>query len=280
MKLTEQNYFSKEANKEYLSVSQIKSFIGTPFMQGCEARALAEIKGEYEREKSDSLLIGSYFDEMLTGTEESLKQFIENTPQMFYANGSGKLLAKFQQAVDMANIAKADKQFMRALTGKHQVILTGDLFGVPTKVKLDVLRDNSIVDLKSCESIRKGYYDAEKRKYISFVEYQNYILQGAVYTHIAKQNYKKDYKFVLACISKEKVPDKELIEIDAETMHDELFGNTDMGKASLEETVKHIDALKKGHIEAIPCGVCDYCKSKKKITRVINWQDLLGEVEQ
>ena len=53
MKLTNENYFSVESNKAYMSVSQLKNFIGTPFMPGCEKRALAEINGEYTREKSD-----------------------------------------------------------------------------------------------------------------------------------------------------------------------------------------------------------------------------------
>jgi hypothetical protein len=39
MKITNENYFSIEANKEYLSVSQYKSFLS------CEARTLANIKG-------------------------------------------------------------------------------------------------------------------------------------------------------------------------------------------------------------------------------------------
>ena len=39
LKLNNDNYFSQEANKEYLSVSQLKSFIGMPFLKGCEKRA-------------------------------------------------------------------------------------------------------------------------------------------------------------------------------------------------------------------------------------------------
>ena len=63
MELNEQNYFSKEANEEYMSVSQYKAF------KKCEAAALAEIKGEYERPKTDALLIGSFVDSYFGGTE-------------------------------------------------------------------------------------------------------------------------------------------------------------------------------------------------------------------
>ena len=41
MNLTADNYFSAEANQQYMSVSQFKNF------QKCESAALAEIKGEF-----------------------------------------------------------------------------------------------------------------------------------------------------------------------------------------------------------------------------------------
>jgi hypothetical protein len=43
MILTNENYFSKEADMEYMSVSQFKAF------EQCEAAALASVKGEWER---------------------------------------------------------------------------------------------------------------------------------------------------------------------------------------------------------------------------------------
>lgn len=44
MILTNENYYSQEANKAYMSVSQYKSFLE------CEACAMAQINGEYERQ--------------------------------------------------------------------------------------------------------------------------------------------------------------------------------------------------------------------------------------
>jgi len=54
--LTAENYFSQENNMKYMGASQFKSFMN------CEAAALAEIKGEFEREKTVALLVGSYVD--------------------------------------------------------------------------------------------------------------------------------------------------------------------------------------------------------------------------
>lgn len=50
MILTNENYFSKEADMEYMSVSQFKAF------EQCEAAALASVKGEWERPKTTALL--------------------------------------------------------------------------------------------------------------------------------------------------------------------------------------------------------------------------------
>ena len=53
MKLTNRNYYGKSANQAFMSVSQFKQF------QKCEAMALAELSGEYERPKSRA--IASHF---------------------------------------------------------------------------------------------------------------------------------------------------------------------------------------------------------------------------
>ena len=78
IKLSEANYYSQEMNKQYFSVSQFKDFCK------CEAMALAKINGTYEQPKSKALLLGSLVDELLTGTEESIKLFLhENKDELF-----------------------------------------------------------------------------------------------------------------------------------------------------------------------------------------------------
>ena len=74
MKLTNDNYFSKEANLEYMSVSQFKAF------EKCEAAAFAEIKGEWKRPKTTSLLVGSYVDAYFEGT---IDKFQKENPEIF-----------------------------------------------------------------------------------------------------------------------------------------------------------------------------------------------------
>ena len=44
--LTNENYFSEENNWKYCGSSQYKDFFGSLGMQGCEARAMASLRGE------------------------------------------------------------------------------------------------------------------------------------------------------------------------------------------------------------------------------------------
>ena len=62
MQLTAENYYSQEANREYMSVSQFKDFVGTYGRLGCEFTALEKIEERWEDEKSTALMVGSYVD--------------------------------------------------------------------------------------------------------------------------------------------------------------------------------------------------------------------------
>ena len=47
MVITEENYFSPEVMKKYMDVSMFKEMFGTPARAGCEARAMAKIRGDF-----------------------------------------------------------------------------------------------------------------------------------------------------------------------------------------------------------------------------------------
>ena len=80
MELTAENYYSPEANAEYMSVSQFKSFAGTDGKLACEAEAMAELRGEWEMKKTTALMVGSYVDSYFEGT---LDDFEKRTPELF-----------------------------------------------------------------------------------------------------------------------------------------------------------------------------------------------------
>ena len=79
MALTNENYYSQEANKAYFSASQLKQFMA------CEACAMAQLKGEYIQEKSQSLLVGGYIDAHFS---RELDLFRAQNPEIYTRTGS------------------------------------------------------------------------------------------------------------------------------------------------------------------------------------------------
>ena len=87
MILNNENYYSPEANQEYMSVSQYKAFMN------CEAAAMASISGKYERPTTRALLVGSFVDRYFEGT---LNEFLKENPALY--TRKHELRAEFKRA--------------------------------------------------------------------------------------------------------------------------------------------------------------------------------------
>lgn len=245
MKLTQRNYFSKKANKEFMSVSQFKAFAK------CPNAAIAELNGKYEREKTTALLVGSYVDAYYEGT---LAKFLRENPEIFKKDGT--LKAEYIQAEKIIQRILQDKLFTEYLSGKKQVIMTGEICGVPIKIKIDSLHPDKIVDLKVVKDFA-DIYDSENG-YQPWFEYWGYDLQGAVYQEIVRQNTGKKLPFYLAAATKEKVTDIDILHINQEYL--------DFALDRFKRDVEAYDAMKKGIIEPDRCEKCEYCKLSKVLT--------------
>lgn len=258
LELDRTNYFSAEANREYMSVSQYKSF------KKCEAAALAEINGEYQKPKTEALLIGSFVDACFEGTEA---QFAFEHPDMF--NGrTGELKAPFKKAYDVLQRLKRDEVWMHYATGgKEQVIMTGEISGVPFKIAIDNLHPDMIVDRKIMKDFEPIYVPEQGR--LPWYEAWGYDTQGAAYREVYRQNKGEVLPFILAAGTKEDEPDLTLLEIDSETLDFEL--------SELEKNVPRYDAIKKGIIPAERCEKCAYCRRTKVITSPINTKEIFDE---
>lgn len=80
MKLTEENYYSKKADMEYMSVSQFKEFAGTYGKIACEFEALEKLKRQWQEEPSSAMMVGSYVDAYFEGT---IDRFKKENPSLF-----------------------------------------------------------------------------------------------------------------------------------------------------------------------------------------------------
>ena len=250
MILTDDNYYSSEANQSHMSVSQYKQFCK------CEAAAMAQIAGEWEFPKTTALLIGSYVDAWVEGT---LDEFRNRNPEIFKKNG--ELKADFLKAEEVIGVIRADSELMRYLGGEKQRIVTAELFGTLWKIKIDSYHPGvMIVDLKVMRSM-------ERIMGKSFVEHWGYDLQMAVYAEVVRRVFGADLETYLAVITKQDPPDKELIHIPR-WRREELL-------SEIERNMPRILAVKAGEIPPQRCEVCDYCRATKVITGPVDF-DMVG----
>lgn len=270
--LTNENYFSPEANRAYYSVSQIKRFME------CEACAMAELNGEYAREKSQSLLVGGYIDAHFS---HELDLFRAQNPEIYTRTGT--LRSEYQQAEEIIARIERDPLAMRMMDGDRQRIFTGSFYNCarkeeyPFKVKLDVLLDadtakaiakdypdiddmlfsgGAIVDMKIMRDFAPLYKDGEGR--LNFIEYWRYDLQMAVYQAIVFLKTGARLPCYILAATKEKVPDIGLFQVPQEIMD-----------AALEvamEAMPRIADVKSGKEAPERCESCDYCKQTKVLT--------------
>ena len=251
MNLTNSNYFSNEANKTFWSVSQFKQF------DKCEASGLAQVRGEYIREETDALLIGSYVDAFFA---DEMDDFMaKHSESMFTRNGT--LYAKYSKADEIIQRVSSDELMMDYLDGERQVIKTGELFGVDWKIKMDVYvstgPEKRIVDLKVVKDFEDIYEPGFGWR--SWIEYWNYDIQGAVYQKIEQiaTGRNEPLPFYIVAVTKEKVPDIAVIQLPQHIL--------DAALKVVESKIDRFDLVKNGDIEPRRCGKCDYCKITKRL---------------
>lgn len=258
MQLTTNNYYTQEANQEYTSVSQFKDFLA------CEAAAYAKLKGEYQEEQTEPFLLGGYVH---SWNDNSMEEFKIKSPELFSTRGAskGELKAEFKIADKMIETLEKDKLCMMALEGQKEIIMTGTLFGVKWKIRIDVLNleKGFFTDLKTVKDFNRLWDGTAK---VTFIEFYGYLIQVAVYQEIIYQNTGKKLQPYVVAVTKEKVPDKAVLKFN----QDELDFELEKVRAHMERIVQ----VKLGLEKPIRCGKCDYCKSTKKVTKIIHYSEL------
>lgn len=275
MKLTAENYYSPEANWEYMSASQFKAF------RSCEAAAMAALRGEFVRTETTSLLVGSYVDAYFSGELEQLKS---EHSEMFKRDGS--LKAEYVQAHKVAKRLESDDLARMLLSGRHQTIKTGRIGGVWYKAKFDSLLTATqveaickkfpavrqlvpfggamIVDLKYMRSFEPIWNEFMQEK-ISFIEHWGYDIQGAIYQKIDNRM----APFVIVAATKDAEPDIGTFYIPDNDLQICL--------EEIEENSPRYAAIKRGEIEPVGCGKCPYCRNVKKLSGIEHYRKLSFE---
>lgn len=237
--LTNDNYYE---NNDYMSASQFKDFLK------CEAYAMAKYKKEWIDETNNAFLIGGYVDAYFSN---ELEKFKFEHSELF--NKDGTLKATYKIAEIVIERIKQDDYMMQLLSGQTQLIQTGTISGVPFKIKMDSVLDDTIVDQK----IMKDTKDVWQDGYKAFWEAYGYDIQLAIYQYIHAQNEGVMKTCKLAVATKETSPELVVYRFSQKTLNNAL------------EIVKNLAPryhdIKLGLIEPVGCGKCAYCRSKMKL---------------
>lgn len=261
MILTAENYYSQEANLEYMSVSQFKDFCGTYGKMPCEFEAVEKMYGRWKEEPSTAMLVGSYVDSYFEGT---LDQFKTENPDIF--TQKGELKANYKKAEEIIARIERDAYFMKYLSGEKQEIMTFELFGAKWKIKMDsFIPDVAIVDLKIMASITDLKW-VRDIGYLDFVRYWGYDIQGAVYQKGVEIVTGKKLPFYIAAATKENQPDIRIIQVTQNYLNEALN--------VVEMNMPRILRVKSGEVQPDKCELCDCCRYNRVLTGPITINDL------
>ncbi|MFS9190514.1 PD-(D/E)XK nuclease-like domain-containing protein [Streptococcus parasanguinis] len=274
-KLTQEDYYQ---DKEYLSYSRMKQFLK------CPARALAVEDGEWTESRDETpLLLGNYVHSYFESQEAHEAFLKENGDKLISKAGKtkGQLKKEFLIGDSMIASLKDDPSFNRLYHGsstenvEKEMIVYGEIEGVPFKGKLDSvnLTQGYFADLKTMKSIYDMEWNAELRRKVPTAVNNilgfGYHSQLAIYRDLLKQMTGDEFRPIIVAVSKEEVPDKEVIRIDEEWLEE--------GLEEVKETIKEVWDVVQHKAEPIACGHCDYCRSQKKLNIIVTLNNLIGD---
>jgi hypothetical protein len=271
MDLNKSNYYSLEADREYMSVSQFKSFL--PSFGGCEARAMAKLRGEYVQKDTDAFLLGKYVHAWNEGT---LAEFKAENPGLYSSRGptSGQLKAEFKIANEMITTLEKDPYLMKALAGTKEVIFISEFLGLKWKCMIDSYQPDFtpeagiFTDLKTTQDLYKLVKNPHTGIWEHFTTAYGYNVQLAVYAELEKKaTGRKEWliPFIVA-VTKQTHPDKEAYQFD--------YFDIEAGLNIVRNNITRVKDVKSGKVLASRCEKCDYCVQTKKIIKAKQYSEL------
>lgn len=257
-------YYGKEANWQYMSVSQYKEFVK------CEAAALAKLKGDYEPlNNPKALLVGNFVHSYFESPEAHTIFIEQNKDEMYSKRKPHGLLKDFKVAQAMIERVEREPFFNFLWKGEKEVVVTGELFSTEWKGKIDLLNieEGYFVDLKTTRSIDNRMWSTDYGQYVSFIEGYGYVTQLAIYEKLLEMEYGKPFEGFIYAVSKEEPPNVQAIEVD---WHKKMF-EYDLVEQRMEGILK----VKHGEAKPEMCGNCEYCRQHKELNGFVGSDQLI-----
>ena len=273
VELTQENYYQDTSRLSYSRYKRYKQ---------CQAKAYSVDNGIWVEERDETpLLLGNYVHSYFESPEAHEKFMAENGNKLLAKTGKnkGNLKSDFIIGDKMIDSLKDDDGFNRLYHGyssdkvEKEMIVCGEIEGVPVKGKLDSvnLSRGYFVDLKTMKSIYSEEWNAELRKRVPAAV--NNILnfgyhgQLGLYRELLKQMTGREFRPLIVAVSKENVPDKDILKIDEDWLVE--------GLGNLKADIVEVWDVIQGKQKPKSCGRCDYCRSQKKLNAVISLNDLI-----
>ena len=276
MNLTDSNYYTSEADQTYCSASQYKNFMGCPIKPGCEERTLKMIKGEYEEETTKALLMGSILDALWENDDP--EYILERFPDCVSSRGAtkGQLKAEYQNVLQMYQRTLKEEKFCQYMSGDKQTIMTGEIEGLPFKIKIDsFIEGKAITDLKSTQTLDRNfrYYIPDSGERLPFYLAYGYDIQMAIYREIVRQNTGDTLNCYLAAVDKKPHPICDVIELPQKMLDETL--------ERIKMNCETIIMLKNGEVKPTRCenSECDYCRDTHKCEVISTEEFEMNETE-
>jgi len=213
-------------------------------------------------EPTPSMLIGSYVDAWIEGT---LDEFREEHPNIYSSRGKtkGMLKSEFKLAEEICRYIENDKVFMQFMSGDKQTVMTGEIEGVPFKIKMDSYSKGvAINDLKVMADVtnRRG-------EFIDFITPWGYDIQMACYQEIVYQNTGERLPTFICAVEKKKPLNSAIVQIPQYHLDAVLF--------EVKQRVERYYQIRQGLIIPDRCGKCKTCISEQTETKIMTLEDLI-----
>ena len=234
--LTKETYIT---NHSYMSFTTFSRFLT------CEAAAAAH----YKPAPTPAMLMSSYVDAYFAG---ELEQFKQEHLDIF--TKAGTLKSDYLKAEEIIKRIESDPVLSYYMSGEKQKIMTGTLFGVPFKIKMDSYKEGEFIsDLKVMKDFKPVWTATGKE---NFVEAYNYDIELALFQEIVYQRTGERLPCYIDGITKESPSDVGVFEIRQPQL------NKAMQK--VENKIYRIKNILDGKIAPHRCEECEYCRMTKK----------------
>jgi hypothetical protein len=279
LQLTTDNYYSVEASREYMTVSQLHAFSDCP-----EFAYRRYIVGDVKDEAYKPFVMGNFSHTWWDGPDAHAA-FIQQHPEVFSSRGptKGQLKSDYTAAIKALEEAKRDTKFMEYMTGEHEVIFTAELFGVPWAIRVDVINHEKerMSDFKHVASLTsehwmclkydlqgnilppdaKGVEVYEKNTKVPFYEAYHYWQRFAVYFAVLQKATGRFYELYMPTLTKEDPPNRQVFAFNNRFR---LMQELDMVQRKLPDIIEH-----RGGRNLWKCGKCFHCRKNVVVEDVV-----------